>query len=417
MTANSHGRTDLSKRGDSKRGDFFQIDLRIWPVVCDLSMNAAVAYLVLARFSSGDNATTKASVNAVETYTGISRGRARKAIDSLIQAGIVRRDAGGANPKYCLLPAEKVRGTGVKEKSARKPMTIKQQPVYELVKNGLQPEGLDRQQAHGLTYKGWLTKDNNSDFHICDETVKRETNWIWLPNELVSGAAGEKPAIELVRQTQDVMTLRLLVDFYNAQNLREDGGISRIFTYQIYERKKVGQQAQYVIWGFRYQSGCVRWEGPTFCHRRENLTDQEIDEGKNAGVDFFRREQQLSDLGLIEWVPYLFDGDGDDAEPIHPYGIDMGDTMEGRLCRAADEAGRALITDRQREWANENDLWLAPVPCHMGNVQMFGVARLRYRAKTNLTAAWWGELQTKGERYIQRYAEITARKSQRAAGF
>ena len=114
---------------------------------------------------------------------------------------------------------------------------------------------------------------------------------------------------------------------------------------------------------------------------------------------------------------YLFDGGSDDAEPIHPYGIDMGDTMEGRLCRAADEAGRTLITDRQREWASENGLWLAPVPRHMTNVQVIGVARLRYRPKTKMTAAWWGDLQAKGERYIQRYAEITAGKVQKAAGF
>jgi hypothetical protein len=68
-------------------GDFFAIDRRTWARVCGLGMNPAVAYLVLARFTGKTNRTTAASVHAIETYTSISRGRARVAIDKLIQCG------------------------------------------------------------------------------------------------------------------------------------------------------------------------------------------------------------------------------------------------------------------------------------------------------------------------------------------
>ena len=62
------------------RGDFFAVDRRAWHVVCSLGMNPAIAYLVTARDTGGDNRTTKWSTNAIEGRTGISRSRARDAI-------------------------------------------------------------------------------------------------------------------------------------------------------------------------------------------------------------------------------------------------------------------------------------------------------------------------------------------------
>lgn len=270
-----------------------------------------------------------------------------------------------------------------------------------------------------LVNKGWVTEDNNGIFRAWDDAVKCEADWIWLPNELVTGTAGETPPVEQTRQTQDVMTLRLLVDLYHAQNLYEDGGINRIFTHENFERRKVGQRGQYIVWGFRHGSKSATWAWPILCHqpRGSNLTEKGGKVLRSAGKDFFRRQQQLTNLGLIEWVPYLFDGESREAELIHPYGIGMGDTLEGRLCRAADEAGQALITFKQQAWAAKMALSLVPVPSHMMNVQMIGVARLRYRPKTQLTAAWWAELQTKGEQFIQGYNELTAGNLRQAAGF
>jgi hypothetical protein len=216
------------------------------------------------------------------------------------------------------------------------------------------------------------------------------------------------PPVELVRQVQDVMTLRLLVDLYHAQNLRDDGGVSRGITRRAYGRFEVGRQAQYTVWGFRHENGSVTWTGPALCHRRETLTEQEVASGKNPGVDYFRREGQLVDLGLVEWVPTLVEGEGLEGEIIHPYGMAGSGSLEDRLGSAAHEAAWSMLTDRQREWASERKLWLAPVPRHMAGVQMVGIARLRYRPKTRKTAAWWADLQAKGEGFLRRYEALAA---------
>jgi hypothetical protein len=206
------------------------------------------------------------------------------------------------------------------------------------------------------------------------------------------------------------MTLRLLADLYHAQNLREDGGIARNVIWWEYKREKVGQCAQYVIWGFAPESSWINWQNAvTPCHRREKLTQVEIDAGENPGVDFSRRQKQLTDLGLLQWVPHLFESEALAAEAIHPYGVDGTVNPEDRLGAAAHEAGLALLTPGQGNWASDKRLRLVPVPRHVANVQMIGIARLRYRPHTKLTTAWWAELNQKVERYIQEYEMITAR--------
>ena len=146
------------------------MDRRAWAAVCALGLNEAVAYLVLARGTGGDNRTTSWSVNSVENYTGISRSRALCAVKRLVECGIIRIDRLGWKPRYHLFPAHEIPG--------------------------------------------------------CAEKTS-DPQWIWLPNALVDGAAGETPPIELLRQSQEVGALRLLVDLYDAHSLAADGGIPR----------------------------------------------------------------------------------------------------------------------------------------------------------------------------------------------
>jgi hypothetical protein len=300
------------------------------------------------------------------------------------------------------VPAREVPGTGACE---RPPLDAPEERVVDKVLRGDGVSRRDRPYACGAVKKGWLIDHGHGHYSIAPEP-KTDPDWIWLPNEIVTGARDETPPLELVRQTQDAMTLRMLVDFYHAQNLREDGGVGRQFTYQEYERFEVGRQAQFTIWGFRYKYGAVTWKGPTACHRRENLTAEEKAAGKNEGIDFFRRQEQLTDLGLIEWVPHLFESGDPSAEIIHPVGISDSRSLDDRLGDAAHMAGLAMLTDRQREWSDEKGLRLVPVPRHIANVQMIGVARLRYRPHTRITAAWWADLSAKGERFIARYAAL-----------
>jgi hypothetical protein len=204
-----------------------------------------------------------------------------------------------------------------------------------------------------------------------------------------------------------VLTLQLLVDLYHAQDLREEEGVSRRLTWQEFARVAVGERGQFRVWGFRYKNGWLSWDSPvTTRHRRNELTPDERARRENAGVDFFRRQGQLVAAGLLEWVPTLFESDNDEAESLHPYGLGGSDSLEDRLGRAAHAAAEALLTPGQRIWANDEGLSLVPVPQHIAKVQMIGIARLRYRPRTSKTAAWWADLQRKGEQVQQRYLSI-----------
>lgn len=392
------------------QGNFFAIDRRTWARSCELGLNKSVGYLVLACFTGRDNRTTNASVQAIEKYTGISRSRAKRSIEGLIGAGLIRPVGDGTKPRYDLLPAHEVPGTGVWPPEARKPMTARQQEIYDQVATGQTIEGnKDRAVARYLVQKAWLAEQwcpERGRFVYSPATepdVDPVADWIWLPNELVTGAADETSPVERLRQTQNVMNLRLLVDLYYAQNLLEDGGVSRFIVYQYFDRTQVGECGEFRVWGFEedqlraYQDSEVISPRPVW--------DEEIAAERFA--QFWSSLDALLDRGLIEFVPHLFESEGPDAEPIHPYGVGRTDSLEDQLGMACRRAAIRLITDEQRRRAGANGYkLLAPVPRHVANVQMIGIARLRYRLKTKLTAAWQAGLKSKGEEYIFSYNEI-----------
>ena len=270
------------------QGNFFALDRRAWAMVCALGMPSAAAYLVLGCFSGRDNRSTHASVHAVETYTAISRGRSRQAIEKLKAAGAIRQTASGAKPAYELLSVPEIPALA-KDAPRCEEMTDSQRRIYELVQNGQQPSGRQRQSANSLVRKGWLSCDSDI-FHLneaCEAWLKPD--WIWLPKTIVTGAGNETPPVERARQTADVMTMRLFIDLYHAQNLREDGGVDRWCVFGRFERKKIGQRAQYDVWGFENMCLHARQTGPAECHYRA--------EGENRATDFFRRLDQLKGLG------------------------------------------------------------------------------------------------------------------------
>jgi hypothetical protein len=337
-------------------GHFFAVDSHIWPVVCSLGMNAAVAYLVLACGTGKDLLHTTWSVHAVEKYTSISRGRAAEAIRLLVDKGMLSPAGGAAkHPRYRLNP---IRETP--------------RPV---------PRRTDRPGS---------------------ETSP--SSWIWLPNALVTGAASEVPPVELVRQMQDVMTLRLLVELYGDQHLRVWGGVRRDLVWESYQRQRLGGTGQFTVWGFRKKSRHVRWIGAAACH---------CSSGEESATDFFARLESLESTGLLEFAPHLVEGDGPDAEILHPYGGGDSDSLENRLGTAASDAAYALLTDISQNWATRFEV--APVLRHIRNVQMVGIARLRYRAQTRTAAAWQAEMHESGARHLEVYERIVAQRTAQLA--
>jgi hypothetical protein len=88
-------------------------------------------------------------------------------------------------------------------------------------------------------------------------------------------------------------------------------------------------------------------------------------------------------LGLVELVGHMIKADNDTAEIVHPYAVENGEADERAIATSAQAAAEALLTPGQIEWAQARDLRLLPVPAHqLPNVQLVGIARLRYRPHT-----------------------------------
>jgi hypothetical protein len=401
--------TEVFEQEAGVKGGFFAVDSRTWATLCVPGMlNEAVAYIVQARGTGRDNRTTTWSVESIERYTGISRHKAAAAVKNLQAKGFTRLLRGGTKPKYELAPFGELPGTA----DPRPPLSYPEKMAVNRVQRGFALSRNHRDQAGRAANKGWLV-EHEGEFAIAPPP-EIKPDLIWLPNELIDGAAGETPPLELVRQTQDPMTLRLIIDMYHAQNLREDGGVSRRLMWDEFIRVKIGEHAQFTVWGFHQGSSWVNWKnGLTLPHRRE-LTNEEKTAGKNKGLDFFQRTAYLGALRLIEWVPHLVESADECGEIIHPLCMGDSESIEDRLGRAAHKAGRALITEGQYGWAVEKGIHqLVPVPRHIANVQMIGIARLRYRPHTRMTTAWWADLKANAEKHLARYAEIAARQTTR----
>lgn len=232
---------------------------------------------------------------------------------------------------------------------------------------------------------------------------------IWLPNSIIDGLAGEQPPIAKLRQTNDPMILRLFVELYVEQNLREDGGISPDLVYKTYSRSKVGSYAQYDVWRFHEPSMWVFWSSPTTKIHWHKMTDEEEKRGWNAAHYFFERWSAIETLGYIDWVPYLFEWDK--GEPIHAVYSDSVIDIERQLAIACEAAAERCLTEGQLEVAQDRGGILVPVPRHIKDVAMKSVARLRYRPHTSLTAAWWANHDTKCREFSAGYNAIAVPRS------
>lgn len=393
--------SEVSSR-EGVRSGFFAIDQRTFAKVCELGRNAATAYLVQACGTGRDHRTSAWSVNAVETYTGISRGRAQDAITKLVEKRYVLKSGPRTRPRYDLVPFQDL------PQNKLQPLSRREQEVYNLVRAGESLPSKLRQSAYAAERKGWLKRDDAGQFElVADDSSK---HLVWLPNALVTGAGDETPPLERVRQTGDVMILSLLVDLYHSQNLREDGGISRFVIFQKWERFEAAQYGEFMVWGFT-QGGAT-----TACSSDvvKAHWDNDANTNKKIYAPFWPRLSSLEDCGLIEWVPYLFESDDADAEIIHPVVYDGSNSPEDRLGQAAHQAGLSMLTGNQyyRAVDKRAALWVFPIKRHIANVQLISVARLRYRPHTKLTAAWWAETNTVCEAHIAEYEALLARASQ-----
>jgi hypothetical protein len=339
-------------RPERRRGEFFKVDSRNWREVTELGMNPAVAYLILANGTGRDNALTSWSTESVITYGGIGWKRAKEAIEILEQNGFILQTDSSTVAR----------------------------PRYELMK--------------------YVEQDSRPGF---EEDASGETI-IWLPNALVQGTIkGEEPPVKRVRSAGCLWTLRLLIDLYAAQNLRDDAGISPQVIRENFERKKIGERGAHTIWGFKYAQRTLTWIGPFAAHKKRKKESQEADHPAWTSV------KQLERMGLLSFVPHIFENDTNDAEPLHPFGIGRRGELpiETDIGSAAQDAAFAMLpahwTDRA---ACDGFERFCPILSTNPTAQLVGVARLTYRPHTGNVGAWYSRLMENGPTWIKAFRQM-----------
>jgi hypothetical protein len=409
--ASLHTRDSLEhqQRTEKSRG-FFAVDRGAFRCAAVGGLNSAVAYLIMARGTGRNNRTTQWSVHSIEQRTGISRPNAAKAVKDLLDRGIWRKTREGQHPIYEAVSGNEIPGG---------PFTTDDQATIAAIRDGksvpcestaavkaLVARGLAKQTTSRRS-RGSYANPYAADLELDEAAIAALTEplTVWLPNTLVDGAADEVPPVELIRQTRNLPALQLLIELYAVQFLPNYGGVPRDLLRMLFDRAKVGEQGPFVVWGFRSKHMIAdrSLARPFFTGQ---FTTRDDGRRSDAGWDasFWPAVHTLTDLGLMEQVGMLLDGDDDESEIIHPYAIRGGEPAERELALAAQKAAMAMVTEGQLNWAERNGYWhLVPVRKHIANATLAELFRLKYRPHTSATAAWFALMQQTTSEYLGHY--------------
>jgi hypothetical protein len=382
----------IPSRSDSHaaRGEFFVVDRRAFAAACTLGLNPAVAYLAIAR-GAGSRPSSLWSVDAIERYTGISRPKAKSAVKLLIEKGLLTLERPGMRPLYGIVRADEMPGVRLSDDERR---------LLETVTAG---EGKVPRHRHAvaseLVRRGYLKRDVSGRYSSNDpDLVPDKPQHIWLPNAIVEGAADETAPLVLLRQMQDAKRLQLFVALYDNHNLPNDGGISRALLYQDHTLAVVGQHRGWTVWAFSAANATVSGAGSPL--PKIFFNGQKSEDGKDFGlVDFWSAIDALRNCGLMEFIPHVFESNEPEAELVFGYPTAEGacESWELTLAQTAHNVAMTCSTAGQREWVVQQSRHLFLMPSHADRLAVIGIARLRYRPRTRMTAAWFSKSKERSE--------------------
>ena len=365
-------------------GHFFGLHHPTFYRACVLGINHAISYLIMARGTQADNRTTTWSTNSIEQKTRISRKKARVCSDEMLAAGILI-PAGGSSHRpirTLFLEPDKLFADRMGNRVENSESAILQQlPLEADAQSEDSQEALKALEAKGLT----MLNEGEWGLGQGVNSIRQQTELTWLPNSIVDGIFGQNSPCELIRQTQDVWLLCLLVTLYRYHELTFSQGLPPCLLCQTYSRRHVAEFRNLDLYEFASKdllvdprSGLVLFFGSS-------------GSAKPADEQFWDRFTLLQTLGLVNFVPHLLDGpegetmfpiiqkqDGNDATPA-----------EGDLFDAIGVANLAMARSKTgRHMTSSLDKLFVFVPNHIRKVQVRGIARLRHRPRTKVTSEW-----------------------------
>jgi hypothetical protein len=383
----------------SGAGEFFVVDRRAFAAASALGLNPAVAYLTIAR-GAGSRPKSHWSVDSIERYTGISRPKAKIAVKTLIERGLLTLERAGTRPLYGIVPAHE-RGLALSIDDRMVLVRVNEDKNTLIPKDliGIAKDLVRREFLYDIG-NGWFSKR-----YSAARPHPTKVEHIWLPNAIVDGSADETPPLALLRQMQDVRRLELFLRFYDTNDLPNDGGVSRFSLRQNHTLTKVSQRGASTIWSF---GPCASTESTGNLHR-PFLSGKLDQERKDTGLpDFWAALTAFEACGLVEFIPHVFESDKPEAEMLHAYPLTDGacELWERHVAITANAAGMSCLTADRRQWAIQQAYHLMPVPSHITNLAVIGIARLRYRPRTRMTAAWFAKSKERSEAWQPLYEEI-----------
>jgi hypothetical protein len=333
--------------------------------------------------------------------------RAKESIECLIRDGFIQPAASHTKgkPRYEIASFDEYL---TKDNPSFKPGRYDLALLSE-IQSGKQPIGKRKSsRAESLEDEGWLWRDLNREFRLPADIPQDSTcYYIWLPNTIVTGTSrGEESPLHRLRATGRWELLSLFVDLYAAQNLRDDGGISPQVMAQPFERRELGRQRGYTVWGFKPTEILCRWGAPFEAAIWHLGTKAERSQRFHNSIDLLKR------LGLLSFVPHIFENRGYAAEPIHPFGVGgIGEVpIEDEIGDAAFDAACSLTSLRDRKEAELAGFkYFCPISNTKPFAQMLGIARLTYRPHTRRTGAWMAKLQESGPALIESFNELVSK--------
>ena len=260
-----------------------------------------------------------------------------------------------------------------------------------------------RRELDQLCTAGVLCKPSYGEYRIVTETARDALEPIFLPNALVVGAGEEDSPVRRLRRRGDLWTLRLFIDLYQEQNLRDDGGISPRILRASFERRRIGEYGSFILWAYKQSVRTLWWKGALLSHHPR----PEIVKGEHPVWDSIKT---LESSGLLSFVPHIWERDHEQSEILFPYGVgDGAEQIEREIAASAHAtAERLAFPERVAAAAKEGFNLLAPIRASCPDACMIGIARLRYRPKTKRTGDWYGDLQRQGSTIVQEFRALSS---------